>query len=168
MRKGIKQMKKIKFEQDQAVLKISVNVKATIRDAKSGRVKRSKMFHNIIPTVGRAAIANNMTSVSPSPAGILPNYCAVGTGTNAPANGDTTLQTETARSVIASRTNSSNIAYITGFFGATDVSGTLREAAIVILGTASANTGTLLSRVAINITKALTETLTLDWTITIS
>jgi len=92
----------------------------------------------------------------------------VGTGTNAPANGDTTLQTETARTVVASRTNASNVAYITGFYGATDVSGTLREAGIFIGATATANSGTLLSRVAINVTKAVTETLTLDWTITIS
>ena len=153
---------------DKKVIKISVNVKATIRDAVTGEIKRVKEFHNIIPTVGRALIAAHLGTSAPSPSSLLVNYSAVGTGTNAPANGDTTLQTETARTVVASRTASSNIAYITGFFGATDVSGTLREAGLFIGASAAANSGTLFSRVAINITKALTETLTLDWVITIS
>ncbi len=157
-----------KFKQDEAVLKILVNVRAVIRDAESEKVLRVHLFHNIVPTVGRAAIAMHLSNVTPSPSTLMANYSAVGTGTDAPDNADTTLQTETARTVVASRTNSSNVAYITGFFGATDVSGTLREAALFIAGTASADTGTLLSRVAINITKAVTETLTLDWTITIS
>lgn len=160
-------MRNIKVRDDK-VIKMSVNVKATVRDAKTGRVKRVKEFHNIIPTVGRALVASHFTSVSPSPSSLLVNYGAVGTGTNAPANGDSTLQTETCRTVIASRTSASNIAYITAFFGATDVSGALKEAGLFIGATGTANSGTLLSRVAINITKSLTETLTLDWTITIS
>ena len=149
-------------------MKFSVNVKATVRDAKTGKVKRVKHFHSILPTVGRALVAAHLGTNSPSPASLLVNYSAVGTGTNAPANGDTTLQTETARTVIASRTSSSNVAYITGFYGATDVSGTLKEAGLFIGATATSNSGTLFSRVAINVTKSSTETLTLDWTITIS
>lgn len=149
-------------------IRISVNVTATIRDATTGRVKRIYKTHNIIPTVGRTAIANSLTHSSPSPANIRVNYVALGTGTNAPANSDTTLQTETYRNSVASQTNASNIAYQTGFFSATETSGTFREAGLFMVGTASANTGTLLSRVAINITKSTSETLTLDWTITLS
>lgn len=157
-----------KYSSDKHVMKIKINVKATIRDAKTGKVKRVKMFHNLLPTVGRALIAAHLGTSSPSPSSLLVNYSAVGTGTNAPANGNTTLQTETARTVVASRTSSSNIAYISGFYGATDVSGALKEAGLFIGATATANSGTLFSRVAINVTKALTETLTLDWTITVS
>jgi hypothetical protein len=157
---------------DPAVLSVKVNLVATIRDAKTGRVKRVQKVHNIVPTVGRAAIASWLGNVSASPATLYPNYCALGTGTNVPANGDTTLQTETYRNLVASRTNASNVAYITGFFSATEYPGagsvTLKEAALFIAGTASANTGTLFSRVAINISKSTSETLTLDWTITIS
>lgn len=145
-----------------------INVVATLRDAKTGRVKKVIKTHNIIPTAGRAAIASWLTNNSPTPSSLRVNYCAVGTGTNTPANGDTTLQTETYRNLITSETNSSNIAYLTGFFGATEVSGTLREAALFMSGTGSANSGTLLSRVAINVTKTTSDTLTLDWTITIS
>lgn len=147
---------------------IRINVVATVRDANTGEIKRIWRGHNLCPTVGRAAIANALTDSTPSPATTRINYVALGTGTNSPANGDTTLQTETYRNTVASETNASNIAYITGFFSATETSGTFREAALFIEGTASANTGTLLSRVAINITKSTSETLTLDWTITIS
>jgi hypothetical protein len=126
------------------------------------------VVNNLIPTVGRAAIASHLGNVSPSPSVLYPNYVALGTGTNAPANSDTTLQTETYRKLVASRTSASNVAYITGFFATTDTTGTFRECGLFIDGTASANTGTLLSRVTINITKGGTETLTLDWSLTIS
>lgn len=122
---------------------------------------------NIIPTVGRTMIANNLCDASPDN-DMLIDYCALGTGTNTPVNGDTTLQTETYRNAVASRTNAQNIGYITGFFSATEVTGTFREAGIFSDATASANSGQLVSRVAINITKSGTETLTLDWTLTIS
>lgn len=153
---------------DPAVITVKVNLTATIKDAKTGKVKRVIKYHNLVPTVGRTAIASYLGNVTGSPATMYPNYCALGSGTNAPVNGDTTLQTETFRNTVASRTNANNIAYITGFFSATSTSGTFREAGLFIAGTASVNSGTLFSRVAINITKSTSETLTLDWTVTIS
>lgn len=139
----------------------------TIRDAKTGKVKRTYRYENIIPTVGRTMIANNLTDTTPDNVPYA-NYVALGSGTNTPANGDTTLQTETYRNAVASRTNSQNIAYITAFYNATETSGTFREAGIFCNGSGSANTGVLLSRVAINVTKSTSETLTIDWTLTIS
>ena len=112
-------------------------------------------------------IANNLTDTTPDNV-MYVKKVALGSGTNTPANGDTTLQTETYRNDVASRTNASNIGYVTGFFSSTEVSGTFREAGLFSDGTASANTGILVSRVAINITKSLSESLTIDWTLTIS
>ncbi len=148
-------------------LRLRVNVVATIRDARTGEIKRVTKAHNIVPTVARAAIAAYLGSVSPSPATLYANYAALGSNVAVPANSDTQLGTETYRNLVASRTSSSNIAYITGFYSATEVTGTFREAGLFIAGTGSANTGTLLSRVAINITKSSSETLTLDWSFTI-
>lgn len=125
------------------------------------------VYENIIPTVGRTLIANNLFNASPTNL-MLCKYAEVGTGTNTPANGDTALQTSTYRNAIASRTNSSNVGYATAFYSATETTGTYREAGIFCDGTASAGTGVLLSRVAINITKSSSETLTIDWTLTIS
>lgn len=138
-----------------------------VRDAASGRIKRVYNYENIVPTVGRTMIANNLTDATPDNT-MLATHVALGSGTNSPANSDTQLQTETYRNAVASKTNASNVAYISGFFNATETSGTYREAAIFCNGTGSANTGILLSRVAINVTKTTSETLTLDWTLTIS
>lgn len=139
----------------------------TVRDAATGAIKREYHYENIVPTVGRAMLANQLTDTTPTNNPWI-THCALGSGTNAPANGDTTLQTETYRNAIASITNSNNIAYATGFFSASETSGTYREAGIFSAGTGSANTGVLVSRVAINITKSTSETLTMDWTLTIS
>jgi len=139
----------------------------TIRDAETGKVKRVYRYENIVPTVGRTLIANNLTDTTPDNNPWV-THVALGTGTNAPANGDTTLQTETYRNAVASRTNASNIAYVTGFFSATETSGTFREAGIFCAATGTANSGVLLSRVAINVVKTTSETLTMDWTLTIS
>jgi hypothetical protein len=144
------------------------NVSELVRQLNAMCKTEVVVIENIIPTVGRAAIANALTDSSPSPSSLLISHMALGSGTNAPANADTTLQTETYRNAIASLTNSSNIAYATGFFSTTETSGTYREVGLFIAGSGTANTGTLLSRSAINITKSATETLTIDYTITIS
>ncbi len=153
---------------EKTIVDIGVNVIATIRDAKTGQVKRIKKYHNKIPTVGLAALANNLTASSPSPVNILIAYVEVGTGTNAPAAGDTTLQTANTRTAVVSRTNANGVAYVTGFYSATQAVAALKEAGLFIGGSITLGTGTLFSRVAINITKGNTETLTLDWTITFS
>jgi hypothetical protein len=154
---------------DNEILKIKVNVKVTLRDVKSGKITKEEMYHNTVTTVGKNLIAEFLGNQTPTTTtNLSPNYCAVGTGTNAPAIGDTTLQTETSRTVVASKTSSGAVAYVTGFWGATDVSGTLREVGLFIGATATANSGVLLDRTAINVTKSTSETLTIDFIITIS
>lgn len=141
--------------------------KFTIRDAKTGKIKRIQEYDNLIPTVGRTLLANNLTDSSPDNDPRI-NYAALGTGTTAPANADTTLETESYRNTIASQTNADNIGYATAFFGAAETTGTFREAGLFCDGAAGADTGILFSRVAINVTKSGVETLTIDFTITIS
>ena len=129
------------------------------------------VIDNIIPTVGRTMIADNLTNPSPDNT-LRINYTALGTGDTAVANGDTTLATEVYRKATASETNASNVAYVTAFFDATEVDGTFKEAGLVSDGSAGADTGILFSRVLLNptsgIVKSNTETLTIDWTITIN
>lgn len=123
---------------------------------------------NLIPDVARTGLANWLTSGSPSPASLRLNYTALGTGTTAPANADTQLQTETYRKAIASESNTNNVVYATAFYTTTETTGTYREAGIFMNATGTANSGTLFSRIAINITKNNTTTLTIDYTVTIS
>lgn len=141
--------------------------KFTLRDIYTGEEK-IYVVENLIPTIARTAIANHLTNVTPSPSALRITFSALGTGATAPSNSDTLLQTETFRKAIASETNSNNVAYATAFYTAAEVSGTFFEAGLFIAGSITPNTGTLFSRVAINITKTLTETLTIDYTVTIS
>jgi hypothetical protein len=72
------------------------------------------------------------------------------------------------RNAIAYITNAANIGYADGFFTAVETSGTYTEAGIFSNGTATVNSGILVSHVAIAITKSTSETLTVSWTLTIS
>jgi hypothetical protein len=139
----------------------------TKRNIYTGEITGVYEYDNIIPTVGRSAIVNNIFNVAPT-YDLLANYVALGSGTNVPANGDTTLQTEVYRNLVASRSEDNNIGYLTGFFSATETDGTYREAGVFMNATSIANSGVLLSRVAINITKSSSESLTVDWTFTIN
>lgn len=139
--------------------------KFTLTDIYTGE-KTVKIYENIVPTVARSLIASHLTSAAPSPA-LMVNYAALGSGTNTPANADTQLQTEVFRNAIASRTSAGNIAFVTAFFTATEAVGTHKEAGIFSGATGTANSGTLMSHVSIDITKTNTQTLTLDWTLTI-
>lgn len=135
-------------------------------------IVRQFVLHNITTTVGREALAKALSANLASLAEIEVNETALGTGTTAVAVGDTTLDTETFRKAIASRTFTGNVAYLTAFYTALEVTGTFFEHGLFINGTGAADSGVLLSRVLLNppagITKSSTETLTIDYTITLS
>lgn len=124
------------------------------------------IVENIIPTVGRSVLAQRLANTT-TYTGIV-NKVALGTGSAAVSNSDVQLATEVYRNNAASLTYASNIAYITGFFTAAEVNGTFNEAGLFIDGAAGANTGQLFSRVLVAVTKSSIQTLTIDWTLTIS
>ena len=124
-------------------------------------------YKNLFVTVGRNAVANRLIGQDKGQI----TYCALGTGTNAPAAGNTTLQTEVFRKLIATREISSvgnNIASFTTFYNTGEANATLREAALFgDAATATADSGTLFARVAINRTKTSADTLTVYWTVAV-
>lgn len=141
------------------------------RDAQTGKVLSDHTYENVVPTVGRAAIANQLTGSATYPAKIT--YVAVGTGGGSPAAGNTTLTTELARKAISGASNASNVLTVDGFFNETEGNGTLTEAGLFGDGSgtqasATTDSGILFSRVTISETKSNTETLTVTWTFTIS
>ena len=140
----------------------------TIRDAVTGAIKRVYEYKNLIPTVGRAQIAKALSGDITTAQEIRITHTSLGTGATAPANGDTQLQTEVFRKPVASSTFSNNVLYVTAFYTAPEVSGSFLEAGIHINATATANSGVLFSRVAISVTKSVTATLTIDYTVTIT
>lgn len=140
--------------------------KFTLKDIHTG-VEQVFEYENVITAATWTMIANNFTDATPDNSMLL-NKGLLGTGTSTPATTDTQLQTEVYRNNLASKSNVANLAYCTAFFNATETSGIYSEAGIVVDGTASANTGVLVSRVAINITKTTSQTLTLEWTLTVT
>lgn len=139
----------------------------TFRDAKTNEITRVQKYHNLIPTVGRENIAKGLSGgFSAEEEGEI-NYTSLGTGTTAPANGDTTLETEVYRKAIASATYANNILYATAFYTATEITGTFKEAGLHINGSATPDSGVLFSRVAIDITKTSSETLTVDYEVSL-
>lgn len=81
------------------------------------------------------------------------NYGAIGTGNTAPTQGDTKLQTESARTTVANGVNASNATAQIQFFFADSVlaNGTYYEFGMFVDGTASADTGRLFNRALFSI-----------------
>jgi len=122
-----------------------------------------KEVPNLVVTAGKTWIATIIQSGTGTPM----SHMAVGTGTNAAALGDTTLQTESARVAVTvaggQRTN--NVLVFEGVFPAGTGTGTLTEAGILN----AASNGTMLSRSVFSaVTKGSGDQLTITWTITIS
>lgn len=69
--------------------------------------------HNKVPLIGRAELAKEIAGVS---ATVNANYIALGSGSNAPADGDTTLQTEFVRGGFTQVLASGNVVYLDKFF----------------------------------------------------
>ena len=137
----------------------------TLENVNTGEIRTVKK-KNLIPTVGRAFIASRLAQVG-TPQDIRITHSAVGSGTNAAANGDTQLQNETFRKAIASASSSNEVAYFTAFYTAAEAVGTINEIGVFMNGTGTANSGTLFSRATLSVTKSAVETLTIDYTITL-
>ena len=143
-----------------------------VNELHSRFLKRQVVIENLCPTVGRAVIAARLGGITTYTGTI--NYCALGTDATGSDNANTVLGTETFRKLIASATFADNLAYISSFFTATETTGTYQEVGHFIDGTGSVDTGQLFSRIAspetaeLPITKSNTESLTVDYKITIS
>jgi hypothetical protein len=133
-----------------------------------GNIKHDKYYDNLTTTVGRALIIERIFNATPS-ADLLVDYIAVGTGTTAPAVGDTTLETETARKLRVSLANSSNVGSVSTVFAAGDVpTSTLKEVGLFINGTGTVDTGTLLSRTAIDLPVTALDSVFIDYEFTLN
>lgn len=147
----------------------SVIFNQLVRELNSICKTEREVYNNIVPTVARTMMANNMFNASPTDDPLV-RWAEVGASVQAPANSDTALiDTSTNyRNAIASRSNTLNIGYGSAFFGLTEVSGTFGEAGIFASGTSTKGTGILVSRVSITVTKTTSQTLTIDWSLTYS
>jgi hypothetical protein len=128
----------------------------------NGHIKHDQTVENLITTAGRNAIVNRLPS---SPGTAVPTHMAIGTGTNAAAAGDTTLQTELDRNALTSNTASTNVLTMVGDWAAGDGTGAITEAGVL----SAASGGTLFSRAVFSaINKAAGDTLQITWTYTLT
>jgi hypothetical protein len=142
-------------------LHVKGHVRAVLRD-EHGAVKHVEEIDNLITTAGRNAIVERLDS---SPATGQPSHMAIGTGTNAAAAGDTTLQTELDRNALTSNTASANVLTMVGDWAAGDGTGAITEAGVLN----AASNGTLYSRAVFSvINKAAGDTLSIQWTYTLT
>lgn len=131
-----------------------------------GPIKKVIKKHNLVVTVGRAVIAQRLAGDNTNSLNI--DFGELGTGSTAPANGDTALETPTFRKATASATDATNQAFVSFFMTAAEAIGTHAEFGTFIDGTITIGTGVLFSRVLVSIIKAATETLTIDVTYTVT
>lgn len=137
------------------------NVKIELFD-QFGNLKDVREIHNLVTTVGLAHIADQLSS---SPGGGAMSHMAIGTGTNAAAAGDTTLQTELDRNALTSRTDAGAVVTYVGTWAAGDGTGAITESGILN----AASNGTLLARsVFAVINKGSLDSLVITHTLTFS
>jgi hypothetical protein len=148
-------------------MKIKGNVKLLKRNVLTDEVE-IKTLHNVSCTAGAESLAARMVGAEKGQV----TYFALGTGAStggdAPAEADTTLDTELTRKQISVRTSSTDTASFRIFFNTSEGNGSLTE--VGLFGddaTSTTDSGTLFARAAISTTKTDSETLTIDWDLSV-
>ena len=115
---------------------------------------------NLVVTAGKNWVADRMNN-----ANTVMTHMAVGTGTNAAAAGDTTLQTENDRNTLTSTTVTANAVAYVATWAAGDATAALTEAGILD----AASGGDMLARTVFSVVnKGAADSMTITWTITVS
>jgi hypothetical protein len=119
---------------------------------------------NLVVTAGKNHIADALSS---APGQAAMGWMAVGTGSTAPAAGDTLLGAEIDRNALTSRTDATNVVTYVGDWAAGDATNAaIAEAGIFNIVTA--NTVTMLARATFTaINKGASDTLKITWTVTV-
>ena len=148
---------------EEELIDVQGRMKLILQDIHTGELDISDWYGNLITTVWKVANFNRWINKGIAANEGMITYLAVGTGTTAPAIGDTTLETEVERIAISLASSISGTTLeLRGFFNSSEANATLREAAWFgeDAGT-GANSGTMVNRVAINRTKTSLKTLTI-------
>ncbi len=125
-----------------------------------GALKEQHDLKNLVVTVGKNHIAARLVG-TPTAMG----WIAIGSGSTAPAAGDTALGAEIVRQAVGSANSASNVATFSITYAAGVGTGAISEAGIFN----AASAGTMLSRVTFGVVnKGAADTMTITWTITIN
>lgn len=145
--------------------KIKASGKVEIELVKAdGSVERD-VIDNLIVTVGRAHIADQLADKGEA----VMSHMAIGTGTNTQVIGDTALQTELHRKAFTSKVqgagaDANKIIYITNW-AAGEGTGAITEAGIFN----AASAGVLLARTTFAVkNKGVSDSLSIQWTVSVT
>ena len=127
--------------------------------APDGSLKTDIQVPNLVVTTGKQFIAGRMVGTPTTM-----SHMAIGTGTTAPAVGQTALIIQTGRVALGSATNAAATVTFTANFPAGTGTGAITEAGIFD----GASGGNMLSRTTFGvITKAAEDIMAISWTITV-
>jgi len=141
-------------------LKLRGDVALVLRD-KDGNVKSEQKVKNLIVDTGLNFICDRMKDDETAM-----THMALGSGTTAPAAGNTALESQLgSREALDSSTVSNNTITYVASFEAGDATGAVTEAAIFN----AASGGTMLCRVTFSVVnKAADDTLSVNWQLTLT
>lgn len=140
-------------------LPLAINVEVELRGP-DGVLKQREELHNLIPTIGKEAIIDNILA---APTLGKPTHMAIGTGTEAAAAGDTKLKTELDRNALTSKERSGKVVTMVGTWAAGDGTGAITEAGLL----SAVAEGNLFARAVFSVVnKGAEDTLTITWKIT--
>lgn len=127
-----------------------------------GRVKATRETSNLVVDAGKNHIADRLSA---SPGGAAMGWMAIGTGSTAPAAGNTALGAEIDRNATTSITDAANVVTYVGDWAAGDgTNSAIAEAGIFN----AASVGTMLARATFTaINKGASDTLKITWTVTV-
>lgn len=141
-------------------LKLRGDVALVLRD-KDGNIKDERLIENLIVDTGLNFICDRMKDDETAM-----THMALGSGSTAAAAGDTTLGSQLgSREALDSSTVTSNQIVYVASFEAGDATGAVTEAGIFN----ASSGGTMLCRTVFSVVnKAADDTLTVNWTITLT
>lgn len=141
-------------------LKLRGDVAVVLRD-KNGNIKDERTIKNLIVDTGLNFICDRMKDDETAM-----THMALGSGSTAPAAGDTSLESQLgSRELLDSSTVTNNQIVYVASFEAGDATGGVTEAAIFN----AASGGTMLCRVTFAVVnKAADDVLSINWTITLT
>ena len=141
-------------------IKMTGDLKIVLTD-ENGQIKHEQEVKNLVVTVGKNLIASRLKDTTDG----AMSHMAIGSGSTAAANADTTLGTELGRVSLTSTTvTNNNVAYVATFPAGTGT-GAVTEAGLFN----ASSSGTMLCRTVFSvINKGAADTLGITWTVTVN
>ena len=141
-------------------IKMTGDLKIVLTD-ENGQIKHEQEVKNLVVTVGKNLIASRLKDTTDG----AMSHMAIGSGSTAAANADTTLGTELGRVSLTSTTvTNNNVAYVATFPAGTGT-GAVTEAGLFN----DVSAGTMLCRTVFSvINKGAADTLGITWTVTVN